>query len=246
MVRYTDTIDTLARLVIEGAKKLGIVQEVPEIRGRDPLVEELDECPAGYEWDPARNECVVTRDRNRDLHHRYNYPPEERDRVNASVANGPPDFLGDSVLLQASMMHSSLVGWDPGYGFSPLRARTISPEKLREKKALLEERKKKDRKAWLLVKEHVTPIQWEMLEQGRVCELLSNDQRFRLLVRRDGDFTWLEGNSGEGYVIQSGRIDGGEFPLGDAIACFIEWFKIRPDELLKKWNCGNFRINPYL
>lgn len=97
-------------------------------------------------------------------------------------------------------------------------------------------------KAWNLLRDHMTPVQYGVFMENRSVELENNSGSHRLLVNRGGHFTVLDGVAGEGFVVLAGRITERTYPLGDEIAAFIDWFRFRTGELIKRWNCGNFAI----
>jgi len=97
-------------------------------------------------------------------------------------------------------------------------------------------------KAWKLLEEYVSPSQYFAFMEGSNVEIENNDRTFRLLIDKKGVFTVLEGKRGEGIVATSGRIKSYDYPLGDEIATFLDWFKFKTKELISQWNCGTYGI----
>jgi len=97
-------------------------------------------------------------------------------------------------------------------------------------------------KAWELLKKYMTPEQHFAFMEGTNIELENKAGSFRLLINKRGDFTILQGSVGAGIVASTGRIHSYDYPLGDEIAAFLDWFKHRTEELIAQWNCGTYGI----
>jgi len=97
-------------------------------------------------------------------------------------------------------------------------------------------------KAWKLLEEYMTPTQHFAFMEGSKIELENKTEDFRLLINKNGDFSILEGKRGEGIMATSGRIKSYDYPLGDEIATFLDWFKFKTKELISQWNCGTYGI----
>lgn len=98
------------------------------------------------------------------------------------------------------------------------------------------------KKAWKLLEEYMSSIQYFAFMEGNKIELQNKTNDFRLLIDKKGDFVILEGKTGEGVVATSGRIKSYNYPLGDEIAAFLDWFKFKTKELISQWNCGTYGI----
>jgi len=97
-------------------------------------------------------------------------------------------------------------------------------------------------KAWKLLEEYMNSTQYFAFKEGNKIELQNKAEDFRLLIDKKGDFVILEGKTGEGVVATSGRIKSYDYPLGDEIAAFLDWFKFKTKELISQWNCGTYGI----
>ena len=101
-------------------------------------------------------------------------------------------------------------------------------------------------RAWDFLKNHMTETQHFAFMEGEYIEIGSKVGDYRLLIRRNGEFTMLRGGQGEGIVVLNGqkqnRIKSYNYPLGDEIAAFIDWFRYKPEELISQWNCGAYGI----
>lgn len=97
-------------------------------------------------------------------------------------------------------------------------------------------------RAWNLVAEHMTTDQYFAFMEGSTVELENKDRVYRLLLEKTGDFVILQGIRGEGIVATKGRIRSHDYPLGDEIVAFLEWFNHKTKELISQWNCGTYGI----
>ena len=104
-------------------------------------------------------------------------------------------------------------------------------------------KKEANEKAWKLLDKYMTPDQYFAFMEGTTVELINKKETHRLLINRKGDFTILQGiKAGAGITEASGRIHSYEYPLGDQISAFLDWFRHRTGELVANWNCGTFGI----
>jgi len=99
-----------------------------------------------------------------------------------------------------------------------------------------------DAKAWELLRKYMTERQHSAFTEGAIIELENEGGKYRLLIEKTGDFQILEGERGGAITSASGTIHSHDFPLGDEIAAFIDWFRFRTDELIANWNCGTYGI----
>ena len=97
-------------------------------------------------------------------------------------------------------------------------------------------------RAWKLLEEYMVPNQYFAFMENSTIELENNTNTFRLLINKDGKFTILEGKRGAGIAASSGRISSHDYPLGDEIAAFLDWFRFKTKELISQWNCGTYGI----
>jgi len=97
-------------------------------------------------------------------------------------------------------------------------------------------------KAWKLLEDHMTPDQHFAFMEKSTIELENDANTFRLLINKDGKFTILEGKRGAGIAASTGRISSHDYPLGDEIAAFLDWFRFKTKELISQWNCGTYGI----
>lgn len=97
-------------------------------------------------------------------------------------------------------------------------------------------------KAWKLLEEYMAPAQYFAFVEGSKIELENKTGEFRLIIDKKGSFSILEGKRGEGIMATSGRIRSYDYPLGDEIATFMDWFKFKTKELISQWNCGTYGI----
>jgi len=96
--------------------------------------------------------------------------------------------------------------------------------------------------AWNLLKEYMTEQQYFAFMEGTKIEIQSNDGEYRLLLDKNGDFMVLKEEKGSGIVSSTGRIKSYDYPLGDEIAAFLDWFRFKTEELISQWNCGTYGI----
>ena len=94
--------------------------------------------------------------------------------------------------------------------------------------------------AWKLLEEYMTKEQYFAFMEGDKIELLSKDESYRLILDKNGEFMVLAGRPG--IVSLSGRIRSYDYPLGDEIAAFLDWFRYKTEELISQWNCGTYGI----
>lgn len=97
-------------------------------------------------------------------------------------------------------------------------------------------------KAWKLVEQHMNPDQYFAFMEGTDIELENRMQDFRLIINKIGNFTILQGARGSGIVAQAGRVRSYDYPLGDEISAFIDWFNHKTKELIAQWACGTYGI----
>lgn len=97
-------------------------------------------------------------------------------------------------------------------------------------------------KAWKLLEDYMKPSQYNAFINGRAIELINKTESHRLMINNQGNFTLLEGTIGEGFIVLQGAIREMDYPLGDEIAAFIDWFSFKTGELIERWRCGNFSI----
>lgn len=98
-------------------------------------------------------------------------------------------------------------------------------------------------KAWKLLEKYMTPDQYFAFMEGTTVELINKAETHRLLLNKKGDFTILQGiKAGSGITESSGRIHSYDYPLGDEISSFLDWFRHRTGELIANWNCGTYGI----
>ena len=98
------------------------------------------------------------------------------------------------------------------------------------------------KKAWKLLEEYMSQSQYFAFMEGSKIELENKTGDFRLLIDKHGSFSVLEGKRGEGILATSGRIKSYDYPLGDEIATFLDWFRFKTRELIAEWNCGTYGI----
>lgn len=103
-----------------------------------------------------------------------------------------------------------------------------------------------EEKAWELLRDYMTSEQYFAFMEGTSIEIINQTNDYRLILNRSGEFIMLQGPRGAGIIIITGnkgnRIQSRDFPLGDEIATFIDWFRYKTDELIASWNCGVFSI----
>lgn len=98
-------------------------------------------------------------------------------------------------------------------------------------------------KAWKLLEKYMTPDQYFAFMEGTTVELINKAETHRLLLNKKGDFTILQGiKAGSGITESYGRIHSYDYPLGDEISAFLDWFRHRTGELIANWNCGTYGI----
>ena len=88
----------------------------------------------------------------------------------------------------------------------------------------------------------MAPDQYFAFMEKSTIELENKVATFRLLINKAGAFTILEGKRGAGIVASSGKVRSYDYPLGDEIAVFIDWFRYKTKELIAQWNCGTYGI----
>lgn len=119
------------------------------------------------------------------------------------------------------------------------RQRTTQNRYIHEDPAKLEAEKK----AWALLEQYMTPEQYFAFMEGTTIELINKEESHRLLINKKGDFTILQGlKAGAGITESEGRIQSYEYPLGDQISAFLDWFRHKTNDLIAQWNCGTFGI----
>lgn len=96
--------------------------------------------------------------------------------------------------------------------------------------------------AWKLLKEYMNDEQYFAFMEGAKIELQNKDKDHRLILDKEGNFMILRKNVGAGFVSSSGKIRSYDYPLGDEIATFIDWFQFKTEELISEWNCGTYGI----
>jgi len=96
--------------------------------------------------------------------------------------------------------------------------------------------------AWKLLEEYMAPTQYFAFMEGSKIELENKTGAFRLIIDKKGDFNILEGKRGMGIMATSGRVRSYDYPLGDEIATFMDWFRFKTEELISQWNCGTYGI----
>ena len=96
--------------------------------------------------------------------------------------------------------------------------------------------------AWKLLEEYMTDEQYHAFIEGTKIELQNKEQNYRLILDKKGEFMILQQKTGAGIVSSSGRIRSYDYPLGDEIAAFIDWFQFKTEELISQWNCGTYGI----
>jgi len=161
---------------------------------------------------------------------------EQYNRLDHCYINGTAE-LGDNCIVTGCVIHNAgdagiyitgsnniIGGFDPG--------RNITTKFTEE--AI--------QKSWNLLEEYMTPSQYFAFMEGDKIELWNDTEKFRLLIGKNGDFFVLEGKGGEGIVASSGRVRSYNYPLGDEIAAFLDWFKFKTKELISQWNCGTYGI----
>ena len=120
-----------------------------------------------------------------------------------------------------------------------IRQRTTQNRYIHEDPAKLEAKKK----AWALLEQYMTPEQYFAFMEGTTVELINKAESHRLLINKKGDFTILQGiKAGAGITESEGRIQSYEYPLGDQISAFLDWFRHKTNDLIAQWNCGTFGI----
>ena len=89
----------------------------------------------------------------------------------------------------------------------------------------------------------MTPEQYFAFMEGTTVELINKAETHRILINKKGDFNILQGiKAGAGVSESEGRIHSYEYPLGDQISAFLDWFRYRTSELIVNWNCGTYGI----
>ena len=96
--------------------------------------------------------------------------------------------------------------------------------------------------AWNLLEEYMTREQYLAFTEGEKIELQNKDKDHRLIIDKAGNFMLLQQKTGAGIVSSSGRIKSYDYPLGDEIAAFLDWFQYKTEELISQWNCGTYGI----
>lgn len=96
--------------------------------------------------------------------------------------------------------------------------------------------------AWFLLKEYMTEQQYSAFMEGNKIEVQNNDRNYRLIFDKKGEFMVLQEKAGSGIVSSLGRIKSYDYPLGDEIAAFLDWFKFKTEELISQRNCGTYGI----
>ena len=100
-----------------------------------------------------------------------------------------------------------------------------------------------EKKAWALLEKYMTPEQHFAFMEGTTVELINKAETHRILINNKGDFNILQGiKAGAGVSESEGRIHSYEYPLGDQISAFLDWFRHRTGELIANWNCGTYGI----
>ena len=97
-------------------------------------------------------------------------------------------------------------------------------------------------KAWELLREYMNETQHTSFAVGSKIELQNITKTHRILVDNTGEFTILSGDVGAGIVAASGNIRSYDYPLGDEIATFLDWFTYKTEELISEWRCGTYGI----
>jgi len=96
--------------------------------------------------------------------------------------------------------------------------------------------------AWKLLEDYMTEEQYHAFIEGTKIELQNKEENYRLILDKKGEFMILQQKTGVGIVSSSGRIRSYDYPLGDEIAAFIDWFQYKTEELISQWNCGTYGI----
>ena len=97
-------------------------------------------------------------------------------------------------------------------------------------------------KAWSLLREYMNASQYDAFIDGGTIELQNTEKTHRILIDNEGSFIILKGGVGEGLVEFKGDIQNYDYPLGDEIATFLDWFKYKTEELISEWRCGTYGI----
>lgn len=101
--------------------------------------------------------------------------------------------------------------------------------------------KKASEKAWEMVREFLTPEQWDAFKKAQTIELQNKAKTHRLIINRSGEFTLFKGDIGEGIVlINNGYVKESLYPLGDEMAALIALFRYDTQGMIENWDCGTF------